>query len=118
MCWNCDEHGHIAADCKAPTKEGKVRPGGKRDKSQAQQVQSSKMTSDPERTPTTDAGPASVTPEDPRQFLLPDSDGGESEAQVEEVRVSDRGSRPQMVRVIVAGVPVQGVVDTAADISI
>ena len=36
-----------------------------------------------------------------------------------EVRVQqDKGSRPQSVRVFVAGVPVDGIVDTAADITI
>ena len=59
-----------------------------------------------------------VPASDPRQFFLPDSDEGEPDANVEEVRVSDRGSLPQMVRVVVAGVPVEGVVNTAADITI
>ena len=35
-----------------------------------------------------------------------------------EVRVQDKGSRPQTVRVVVAGVPADGIVDTAADITI
>ena len=37
---------------------------------------------------------------------------------VKKVRVQDKGSRPQSVRVVVAGVPVDGIVDTAADITI
>ena len=37
---------------------------------------------------------------------------------VPDVRVPDQGSRPQFVRVIVAIVSVEGVVDTAADITI
>ena len=56
--------------------------------------------------------------EDPRQYLLPDSDEKEPAAGVSEVRVQDKGSRPQSVRVFVAGVPVDGIVDTAADITI
>ena len=86
-CWNCDELGHISVDCKAPRKEekeGKVKSGGKRDKSRAQQVQSSEKTKYRKPISATNARPAS-TPEDPRQFLLPDSDGEESDAQVEEV---------------------------------
>ena len=35
-----------------------------------------------------------------------------------QVRIPDKGSHPQLVRVVVAGVPVEGVVDTAADITI
>ena len=54
----------------------------------------------------------------PRQFLLPDSDEEKSSAQVDEIRVYDQGSRPQMVRVVIAGVPVKGVVNTATDITI
>ena len=33
---------------------------------------------------------------------------------MKEVRVQDQGSRPQSVQVVVAGVPVDGIVDTAA----
>ena len=37
---------------------------------------------------------------------------------VKEVRVQEKGSHPQSVRVVVAVVPVDGIVDTAADITI
>jgi len=37
---------------------------------------------------------------------------------VTQVRIYDKGSHPQLVQVVVAGVPVEGVVDTAADITI
>ncbi|CAI8046512.1 hypothetical protein GBAR_LOCUS25737, partial [Geodia barretti] len=57
-----------------------------------------------------------------QQYLLSDSDGEEpvvpADAGVNEVRLQDKGSRPQSVRVVVAGVPVEGIVDTAADITI
>ena len=51
---------------------------------------------------------------DPLQYLLPDSD----EEGVVEVRVEDKGSRPQLARVNVSGVPLDRVVDTGADITI
>lgn len=67
--------------------------------------------------PTTKTIPA--TSDDPQQYLLADSYG---EEHVKEVRVRDKGSRPQSVRVVVAGVPVEGIVegivDTATDITI
>ena len=54
---------------------------------------------------------------DPHQYLLPNSDEENSAVRVTEIRVQDKGSRPQSVRVSVADVPVEGVVDTEADIT-
>ena len=51
----------------------------------------------------------------PPQYLLPDSD---RDVQVSQVWVRDKGSNPQTVRVVIAGVPVDGTVDTGADITI
>ena len=56
--------------------------------------------------------------EDPRQYLLQDSDEEEPAAGVNEVRVQDKGSHPQSVSVVVPAVPVDGIVDTAANITI
>ena len=53
-------------------------------------------------------------PNDPLQYLLPDSD----EEGVTETRVKDQGSRPQLIRVEVSGVPLDRVVDTGADITL
>ena len=41
----------------------------------------------------------------------------DSEEEVRQVRSNDEGSRPQFVRVGVQGVPMNGVVDTGADIT-
>ena len=50
------------------------------------------------------------------QLLYSDSeDSGES---VNTIRVSDKGSLPQCVRVLIQGVSVYGIIDTAADITI
>ena len=56
-------------------------------------------------------------PDDPLQYLLPDldKDGG---ARVSEVWVQDHGSRPQKVHKEGAGVPLDCVVDTGADIAL
>ena len=53
--------------------------------------------------------------DDPMQCLLSDSEGS---SDVKQVRVQDRGSKPRKVKVVVGGVPVLGVVDTAADVTI
>ena len=54
---------------------------------------------------------------DPFQYILPDSDE-EAVVHVTQIQVRDKGSTPQRVQVVVAGVPVDGVVDTGADITI
>ena len=53
--------------------------------------------------------------ENPLHYLLSDTD---NEEEVRQVRINDEGSRPQFVRVGVQGVPMNGVVDTGADITI
>ena len=116
-CWNCDEQGHVAADCRAPKRENKMKAGGKggaASKTRVNQIQTAEKeeTHAPVVPITT---PPQGSEDDPRQYLLPDPD---EEVQVDEIRVSDQGSCPQMVRVVIAGVPVEGVVDTAADITI
>jgi len=53
----------------------------------------------------------------PLDFLFSDlSDSGDGEVRV--VRVSDGGSRPRCVRVQIQGVPVVGILDSGADITI
>lgn len=42
----------------------------------------------------------------------------EDEGDVKRVMVTDHGSRPQLARMDIQGVPADGVVDTAADITI
>ena len=49
------------------------------------------------------------------EFLLSDS---EEDDAVRQVRISDKGSESQCVRVLIQGVPSVGLVDTAADITI
>ena len=123
-CWNCQRAGHISADCKAPRRGGAERPtrGGRPPTNQ--QVLSSEdhqpqLSSEPrDQDPPPPAGTTLVIAADPQQYLLPDTDEEDTGVGVKEVRVQDKGSQPQSVRVVVAGVPVDGVVDTAADITI
>ena len=58
---------------------------------------------------------AAPQPEDPFRFLLSDSD---NEDLISLVRVEDKGSKSLTALVEVAGVPVHGIVDTGADITI
>ena len=55
------------------------------------------------------------SPLDPLQYLYSDSD---SASDVSSVRVEDKGSQPQKASVSVQGVPVEGVIDSGADITI
>ena len=59
----------------------------------------------------------SSSKDDPTQYLLSDDSDSDS-TEVCQVRVHDRGSKPQCVRVVVQGVPMYGIVDSAADITI
>ena len=59
---------------------------------------------------------SSPTKADPMQYLLSD-DSDDDNMEVRLVRVHDRGSKSQCVRVV-QGVPMCGIVDSAADITI
>lgn len=53
--------------------------------------------------------------DDPLQYLLSDP---EDSSDIRQVRVQDYGSKPQKAKVVIGGVPMLGVVDTAADVTI
>ena len=103
-CHNCGEVGHLARNCRKPRTESRGRPivpsGG------LKQIQ----TNDPDHA-------HSVQPEstDVWDYLLSSSD---EEPDVCTIRIDDRGSMPQCVQVQLQGVPVYGVIDTGADITI
>ena len=72
------------------------------------------LSSEPrDQDPPPPAGTTLVTAANPQQYLLPDTDEEDTGVGVKEVRVQDKGSQPQSVCVVV-----DGVVDTAADITI
>lgn len=60
----------------------------------------------------------SEDPEDPLSCLMSNSESEEETDTVKTVRVVDEGSRSQKARVIVGGVPLWGIVDSGADITI
>ena len=100
-CWNCEETGHMVYNCPRPKKESTGRSSHK-------QV-STKMVSSAE---------TGISPEildDPLQYLLSDLDDS---SDVRQVRIQDQGSKPPKAKVVVGGVSMLGVIDTAADVTI
>ena len=93
-CWNCDRTGHLAKDCLKPKRESMGRS-----------------------VPTSARAIKSDNRDDPKTYLLSDSDD-DDEAEVKMVRVVDQGSRSQSALVSVGGVLLVGIVDTGADITI
>ena len=103
-CWNCEKTGHFAKDCRAPRKESAGR--------------SEKKTPGTRMVQSSPSQQRTVPQDDPLQYLLSDSDDSSDSPDVRQVRVFDTGSRPQSVRVLVGGVPIDGIVDSGADITI
>ena len=96
-CCNCDEKGHMAYNCPKPKKES----SGK-----SNQKVSAKMVS------STESELSQEILDDPLHYLLSDSE--EDSGDVSQVRIQDHGSKPQSAKVVVGGVPMLGIVDTAA----
>jgi hypothetical protein len=87
-CWNCGEPGHVAANCRRSKRESSGSSRFARKNTSAN----------------VEMVTAPVVEDDPLQYLLSDD--------------SDDSSKPQRVRVTVQGVPMDGIVDSAADITI
>jgi len=97
-CWNCNQSGHLAKECPAIKQES---TGISRQKSSlgAKAIQSSNI-------------------EDPLTCLLPDSESDSDGDGLKVVTVADEDSKSQKARVIVGGVPLSGIIDSGADITI
>ena len=115
-CFRCKKTGHFMRDC--PQRKSESSGSGRQ--ARAQQVSTQEKPAD---TPPRGEPPVSTleksadTPPggEPLDFLFSDSD---EEEDVRQVNVTDSGSHCQVARVDVFGVPADGVVDTAADITI
>ena len=105
QCYVCNKPGHLARDCKMSKTESKGRPAPNRLRpASTKQVQAK--------------GDAAVSQErvNPMEFLY--SSDSEEESKVRIVRVTDGGSISQCARLQVQGVPVFGIIDSGADITI
>ena len=101
VCFKCGNPGHFAMNCTQGEKESK----GKGSSGRAKQVQTEK--------PPRESKVELRVPD----FLHSSSDE-ETPASAKTVRVVDKGSAPQCVRVQVQGVPAYGLIDSGADITI
>lgn len=107
QCYICNKQGHLARDCKATRSESRGRPIPYKPKqASTRQVQASQSTG----VPTSQQRP------DPMEFLY--SSDSEDDSEVRVVRVTDGGSVSQCVRIQIQGVPVFGIIDSGADITI
>ena len=98
-CFICNKVGHLKKDCRQNRRpEQRVRTNQVREPQQ-QEPQPATCTS---------------TIADPLTFLQSSSD----EEIVHQIRVSDKGSLTQCVKITVQGVPVYGIIDSGADITI
>ena len=94
-CWNCDKVGHLAKDCLKPKRESVSRS--------TPSISIRIIKSD--------------NNDNPMTYLLSDTDD-DDDVGVNMIYVADQGSMSQSARVIVGGVPLVGIVDTGADITI
>jgi len=115
-CYICNGTDHIAKYCKAAKSESSGRS--------SQDGRNTVATSQPgakkvEGYPTYATGDGeALQPNKDSILQLLYSDSEDSDESVNTIRVSDKGSFPQCVRVLIQGVPAYGIIDTAADITI
>ena len=101
-CYTCGKTGHISRDCKSKATEsrGKCQSAGKG--YTARQVSTKPTPMDPDRE------------DNPMDYLHSDSEEGE----VRQITVKDQGSQTKCAKVTVQGIPMYGIIDSGADITI
>ena len=115
-CYICDKAGHLAKNC---DKARKTESTGNGQPSRANALpvtrQITAKNSENKNIADVEDSKKNETGEVPLEFLLSDSEEDDAVCQV---RISDKGSESQCVRVLIQGVPSVGLVNTAADITI
>ena len=101
--------GHFARDCRAKWTESGGRIPGK--PANTRPTNTKQVTTHPDTR-------AQEIEETNLLDLLYSSSDDEGDANVRQIRISDQGSHPQCARVLIQGVPVYGIVDSGADITI
>ena len=112
ICYICNSPDHLANKCDAK----KMESQGKSKNTQRGQSAAKRIvgTSEERSQSGVDYDLNQSRNQDPINFLY----SSDSDGDVWTVRVSDTGSKPQCARVTIQGVPVIGIIDTAADITI
>lgn len=113
-CYICNNIGHLAKHCNK-TKKTESTGSVQTSRTNTLLVTRQVTAQNAEDKVVVTGSESSKTEATPLEFLLSDS---EEDDTVRQVRISDKGSESQCVRVLVQGVPAVGIVDTAADITI